>query len=652
MNSLIKRNKNIIGNTHVNIKNRKIITSTSNNSVEDKKRLVLSTNNIPNDLIKFKDEKKLENKIKKSEDKQNRLTVSKNCWYVLQITCKGNIGYKKGIIQIYDSDKKNLIFPIVKLPNIIYTNLEKIDTIESLNKLKEFNLYFKTGDYNWIHLISENLDFTNNIKKVNEADVRKNINIWKLRRLFDLELINYYLEKLDIPLDKNFENRYRCEYIFSKNKNLLDKYINNLKLDLKYADDISTNYNVLYLVHSSLEYENIGYTLRTHNLLNNANNDGFRAYCVTRYGYPYDRPENYYSDDKIKTSVNIDNVTYLKLINGNDNYNTNTLEDYLKKYIVETIKLAHNLDAKVIHATTNFWNGLAAVYAAKYLGIKSVYEIRGFWEESTIAFNPELYESDLLKMRTGLENFILENCDKIITINNILKDDILRRNLKNVNEKKIDVVSNGVEIEKFSPNIQNKLELKEEYALNNCDFIIGYIGSILVYEGIEYIINSIKKIKDDHNLNFKLILIGDGNYKEEIQNYVRKQRMSNYFLYLGKKENRNINKFYDLFDVVVYPRKNLTVCKTTSSSKVIEALSMAKPIIVSDLPAWKDVIKDRETGLYFKPDDVNDLTEKIMELYKDKELRENIGNKAREWVLENRDWKIIGNNLRDLLINL
>jgi len=166
MNSLIKRNKNIIGNTHVNIKNRKIITSTSNNSVPDKKRLVLSTNNIPNDLIKFKDEKKLENKIKKSEDKQNRLTVSKNCWYVLQITCKGNIGYKKGIIQIYDSDKKNLIFPIVKLPNIIYTNLEKIDTIESLNKLKEFNLYFKTGDYNWIHLISENLDFTNNIKKV------------------------------------------------------------------------------------------------------------------------------------------------------------------------------------------------------------------------------------------------------------------------------------------------------------------------------------------------------------------------------------------------------------------------------------------------------------------------------------------------------
>ena len=82
--------------------------------------------------------------------------------------------------------------------------------------------------------------------------------------------------------------------------------------------------NVLYLIYSSIEYESYGYTLRTHNLIKNTNNDEYNLIAVTRYGYPLDREEEYYKDkNQINEQFFKDNVTYIKLLNGDDNYNKN-----------------------------------------------------------------------------------------------------------------------------------------------------------------------------------------------------------------------------------------------------------------------------------------------------------------------------------------
>jgi hypothetical protein len=309
--------------------------------------------------------------------------VKKNSWYKLNVKLYESTPYKKGILKIVDENKDNLVCPSIRLPNILFSNRDKVDSVEELDELREFNIHFKTGDYNTIHVYSVNLDIIDkNITLVSNNTIERQINLWKLRKLFDLEFIKYYLNNLgkNNTLIESFIDRFNSEYHLSKNLDTFDKFISDLDLRLDFNDpndkieSVPGQTSVLYLVHSNIEYENIGYSIRTHNLLSNANSEKFKVYGVTRYGYPYDKKLQYNidNDTKINTVNVIDNVTYFKLLDEEDNYNTNTLEDYLKKYIIETIKLAYQLNAQVIHATTNFWNGIASVYASKYLNIKSV----------------------------------------------------------------------------------------------------------------------------------------------------------------------------------------------------------------------------------------------------------------------------------------
>ena len=81
-------------------------------------------------------------------------------------------------------------------------------------------------------------------------------------------------------------------------------------------------------------------------------------------------------------------------------------------------------------------------------------------------------------------------------------------------------------------------------------------------------------------------------------------------------------------------------------------MACMKPIIVSDLDACKEIIKDNETGLYCKPDNVVDLKEKIKLLIDNQELRERLGANARQWVIDNREWSVSGKQLREIYDNL
>lgn len=110
----------------------------------------------------------------------------------------------------------------------------------------------------------------------------------------------------------------------------------------------------------------------------------------------------------------------------------------------------------------------------------------------------------------------------------------------------------------------------------------------------------------------------------------------------------DVVKYYNVFDIIAYPRKDNCLCQSTSSYKVFEAMSMARPIIVSELDAWKEIIQDNVTGLYCQPDNEQNLLQKFVKLMDDQDLRNELGNNAREWVIKNREWKNMGGELRDI----
>lgn len=557
--------------------------------------------------------------------------VVKTNWYVLVL--KSNEG-EQGLIKILED--KTQIYPLLRINNDMFK-------YRTQNGIDEYRIYFKTTKTS-VKVDMYIIGLTVKEIKLQQITVDvciKSIDLWKLRKLYDLELIKYYITNTKFDYSEKFFDRFNADYELFKNPDYFDKYMKTLKLDTKsIVPENNNKINVLYLMYSTTEYECYGYTVRSHYLIKNGNNDKYKIHGVTRYGYPYDRENGYYKEQPSEEKE-YDGVMYLKLLNGTDNFNNCNILDYLKRYINIVIKLAVKKNAKIIHATTNYWNGIAAICAAQYLGIKAIYELRGLWDEGVLTHKPEVRNSDMLKLMKTQEMKIYGHVDKIVTINNQIKNKLVSDH--GVPENKIMVIDNCVDTGLFKPNELLRKSLCLRHNIDENSMIIGYIGTLSNYEGIEYILKVLVNLD-----NVKFVMIGDGLYKSELDKMVKSLGVSDKVISLGKMKHNDVIEYYNLFDIVTYPRKNCDLCNNTTSYKIFEAMSMSKAIIVSDLNAYNDIINDNENGLICIPDDVNDLSKKIKMLIDDVDLRKRLGENARQWVIKNRECENIGGKLRDI----
>jgi glycosyltransferase involved in cell wall biosynthesis len=83
------------------------------------------------------------------------------------------------------------------------------------------------------------------------------------------------------------------------------------------------------------------------------------------------------------------------------------------------------------------------------------------------------------------------------------------------------------------------------------------------------------------------------------------------------------------------------VTNTVTPLKPLEAMAMAKALVVSDLAALRELVIQEETGLLYPPGDVGALADACARVLADGGLRRRLGEAARRWVLENRTWPIV-----------
>lgn len=558
-------------------------------------------------------------------------------WYELIVKIKQNVNNNavKLLIKVLDEDKNQIMHPI-KICNDLFLH-EKYP-----NNFTDYKIYlYIPHNISIIDVYIVGLKVYNIVlSPVDKQIVEQNIDLWKFRKLNELECINYYIKNADLEYSEKFIDRFQAEYNLFKNPYHFEQFVNSLTINKtsNKQHKLDSKTKILYLVHTSIEYEQYSYTLRTQQLLENFNskNVNYEIICGTRYGYPYDRESGYYTKEpSIKTKYN--GVKYIKFIKDKlSNFNTLNILRYLEQNIIEVINLCVNKNIKIIHATTNYWNGIVAISVAKYLGIKCIYELRELWNENIILQKPEVMHSDIVKMMMTQEKNIINNVDKIIVLNNVQNK---------YDSSKTEILYDGI---KTLDKISDKNKLLTKYNLHN-KTIIGFIGTLVVHEGIEYILKCIKLLNDD---KIMFVVIGDGPYKNAMLEFIKNNNISENVLYLGKLKHEEAIDFYQLFDMCVYPKKKCDLCELESSFKLIEAMSFGKPVITTNLKAMNEIITDGENGLLCVPDNVNDLLDKIKLLISNSDLVKSLGKNAYEWVKKNRDWDDICDKLNSIYDNL
>ena len=214
----------------------------------------------------------------------------------------------------------------------------------------------------------------------------------------------------------------------------------------------------------------------------------------------------------------------------------------------------------------------------------------------------------------------------------------------NIVSEKVIVLRNGVNLNNFYKRDIDKNYLVEKYNVAVNDKIIVYTGSFQKWKGVEYLIEASDYIKID---NYKILLIGGyGKDKKRIEYIVNNHKQRDRFIVEGYLSQEDILKILSLSDIAVIPNnRTIEGANYTSPVKTFEYMAMGLPIVASYLPAINEILTGKENCLFFEPENVNDLAEKINILLLDdglkKEFTKNNLKKAKEYTWDKRAKKII-----------
>jgi len=468
--------------------------------------------------------------------------------------------------------------------------------------------------------------------------------IKKDKKLYPIRVARAFFEMGEISKALSKSNLNIKDEKHNKIIKLYQSYLKLLDNGFAYSQDIVpinntlTSKKVLYVLNNSLPYHSNGYSTRGHGLLKGVKQLQ-DIHCVTRLGYPHDLAKFRQYDDE--TYHQVDGIDYYHLTSKSDWLNYIPLDEYLTKYgekLYEHI-LKHNI--RIIHSASNFVNAIASNYAAKKAGIKSIYEVRGLWEITRISRQPDWENSEHFNMIKRLETQAAKDADLVVTITHALKDELIKRG---VEADKISVLPNGVDSQAFVP-LNKDNSLTERLDIGSDEVIIGYIGSIVEYEGIDLLIEAIAKLQNKGIDKFKFLLVGDGRYFSYIKELVKKLDVEENVIITGRIPHEEVENYYSIIDIAPLPRKAVPVSEMVSPLKPFEAMAMGKVVLGSNVNAIAEIIEEGNNGFLFEKSNVDDLADKLEYLITNEDLRIKVGKQAREWVVKERDWNVLAQNL-------
>lgn len=207
------------------------------------------------------------------------------------------------------------------------------------------------------------------------------------------------------------------------------------------------------------------------------------------------------------------------------------------------------------------------------------------------------------------------------------------------------VVNNGIDAEYFSPR-PVKPELRAKFAPNG-ECVLMFVGRLVRWKGAQYLIEALPLL-NEKGLKARAVIAGEGTYRPELEALAARIKVAEQVLFLGNVPNQALPDYYAAADIIV----GTSFANETFGIALCEAAACERPIVASEFGGFKEVVRDGETGLLYRPQDAADLAEKLEILLRDPALREKMGRAGRAFVLENFTWEHVAERVHEEYLRL
>ena len=317
-------------------------------------------------------------------------------------------------------------------------------------------------------------------------------------------------------------------------------------------------------------------------------------------------------------------------------------------YNFKIIKYCKNLKADAIYQRYNGFSFCGAYIAKKKnmpfvleFNSSDVWKIKNWKNNDTFLkriFKTIYYKIFKLPIVSTIEKYNLNSAAHIVVVSDALKNILLKFG---VDENKIIVNPNGIDESKYNPQIKCD-DVKQKYNLEN-KIVIGFIGTFGQWHGAENIALAFGKLlkkSPEYKNKAKLFMIGDGIRMSAVKKYILEFGLQENVVLTGLIPQYEGAKFLNACDILI----NATVPNPDGSeffgspTKLFEYMAMGKAIICSDMAQMSEILEQGKTAYMVEPGNIDELATAMKELADDGELRQRLGDSARDEVIQKYTW--------------
>ncbi|MCU7496368.1 MAG: glycosyltransferase family 4 protein [Ignavibacteria bacterium] len=274
------------------------------------------------------------------------------------------------------------------------------------------------------------------------------------------------------------------------------------------------------------------------------------------------------------------------------------------------------------------FTGITGIILKKIRKVKFIFDIGDLWPESAVQLG-FLKNKRVISLAEKLEKAIYSNSDFVNTVTKLTQNKV--KNLHPFIKKVLYIPNfvNGALIKKApkDDSLLKKLGLENK-------LVVGYAGNIGSAQGLKIMTEAARCTRDNNDIVY--LIIGDGIDKPGLEEDIRRNDLKNVILQ-PPVSREEIIKYISLFDVMAIPLVKNDLFRITIPSKLYESMAAEIPVLLCVDGEARKILESANCGMYVEPENSGMLSEKIMELYKNRKLLEQLGKNGRRRAEEEFD---------------
>ena len=214
-----------------------------------------------------------------------------------------------------------------------------------------------------------------------------------------------------------------------------------------------------------------------------------------------------------------------------------------------------------------------------------------------------------------------------------LREDMTARGIP---DEKITVIPNAVDREAFAGPGTPDRALAGRLGLTG-KTVLAFFGSFYFYEGLHLLLRALPLLRQ-RQADLAVLLVGGGPEESNLRSMAYDLGVGENVVFAGRVAHEEMQRYYDLADLFIFPRVSMRLTELVTPLKPLEAMAQERIVVALSVGGHRELIRDRETGYLFPPNEPQRLAEGVLAALADRPSWPRILARAIEFIDTERSW--------------